>query len=76
MPRPRRRRVGVSGLDDLRQNREALALFILQGQRAVPVLSGVLLRSPSPIPGPRCLAAVGLGAIQGERVVSPPVQSP
>lgn len=66
----------AAGLDDLSRNREALSLLILQGQRAVPALAEALLRSPSPIPEPRCLAAEGLGAIQGERVVSPPIQSP
>jgi HEAT repeat protein len=60
----------AAGLDDLSRNREALALLILQGQRAVPVLAEVLLGPPSSIPEPRCLAAEGLGAIGGEAAVS------
>lgn len=66
----------AAGLDDLSRNREALTLLVLQGQRAVPVLAEVLLGPPSSIPDARCLAAEGPGAIQGERVVSPPIQSP
>jgi HEAT repeat protein len=56
-------------LDDLSRNREALTLLVLQGERAVPVLSQVLLGSPSSIPEPRCLAAEGLGTIGGEQSV-------
>ena len=57
-------------LGDLTRNREALALLILQGERAVPTLAGVLLGPPSSIPEPRCLAAEALGAIGGEEAVS------
>ncbi len=60
----------AAGLDDLSRNRETLALLVLQGQRAVPVLAGVLLGSPSSIPEPRSLAAEGLGAIGGDEAVS------
>jgi len=60
----------AAGLDDLSRNREALALLILQGQRAAPVLAEVLLGPPSSIPEPRCLAAEGLGAIGGAAAVS------
>ena len=60
----------AAGLDDLSRNREALALLILQGERAVPFLAEVLLGPPSPIPDARCLAAEGLGAIGGEAAVS------
>ena len=60
----------AAGLDDLTRNREALALLILKGPQAVPVLSKVLLGPPSPIPEPRCLAAEGLGAIGGEAAVT------
>ena len=61
-------------LDDLSRNREALALLILQGQRAVPVLADVLLGPPSSIPEPRRLAAEGLGAIGGEAAVGALIQ--
>jgi len=57
-------------LDDLSRNREALALLILQGHRAVPILAEVFLGLPSSIPEPRCLAAEGLGAIGGKEAVS------
>jgi len=57
-------------LDDLTRNQEALALLILKGQQAVPVLSRVLLGPPSSIPEPRCLAAEALGAIGGDEAVS------
>jgi HEAT repeat protein len=57
-------------LDDLSRNREALALLVLQGERAVPVLAEVLLGPPSSIPDARCLAAEGLGAVGGEAAVS------
>lgn len=60
----------AAGLDDLSRNREALALLILQGERAVPVLAEVLLGPPSPIPDARCLAAEGLGVLGGEAAVS------
>jgi HEAT repeat protein len=60
----------AAGLDDLSRNREALTLLILQGERAVPVLSQVLLGPPSSIPEPRCLAAEGLGTIGGEQAVT------
>jgi len=60
----------AAGLEDLTRNREALALLILKGPQAVPVLSQVLLGPPSPIPEPRCLAAEGLGAIGGEAAVT------
>jgi HEAT repeat protein len=60
----------AAGLDDLSRNREALALLILQGERAVPVLAQVLLGPPSSISEPRCLAAEGLGAIGGGEAVS------
>ena len=39
-------------LDDLTRNREALALLILKGPQAVPILSRVLLGPPSSIPEP------------------------
>jgi HEAT repeat protein len=60
----------AAGLDDLSRNREALVLLILQGERAVPVLAEVLMGPPSSIPGARCLAAEGLGAIGGEAAIS------
>ncbi|MFI5339521.1 MAG: HEAT repeat domain-containing protein, partial [Candidatus Methylomirabilales bacterium] len=60
----------AAGLDDLSRNREALALLILQGERAVPFLAEVLLGPPSSIPETRCLAAEGLGAIGGEAAIS------
>lgn len=60
----------AAGLDDLTRNREALALLILKGPEAVPVLAQLLLGPPSPIPEPRCLAAEGLGAIGGEAAVT------
>jgi HEAT repeat protein len=60
----------VAELGDLSRNREALFLIILQGERAVPALSEVLLGMPSSIPEPRCLAADALGAIGGEGAVS------
>jgi len=60
----------AAGLDDLSRNREALALLVLQGERAVPVLAEVLLGPPSSIPEPRCLAAEGLGTIGGQAAVS------
>jgi len=64
----------AAGLDDLSRNREALALLILQGERAVPVLAEVLLGPPSSIPETRCLAAEGLGVIGGEAAVSALIQ--
>ncbi len=60
----------AAGLDDLSRNREALALLILQGERAVPALARMLLGPPSSIPEARCLAAEGLGSIGGEAAVS------
>ena len=60
----------AAGLDDLSRNREALALLILQGERALPVLSEVILGPPSSIPDARCLAAEGLGTIGGQEAVS------
>ena len=60
----------AAGLDDLARNREALALLILHGEQAVPVLAEVLLGPPSSIPEARCLAAEGLGAVGGEAAVS------
>jgi hypothetical protein len=58
----------AAGLDDLARNREALALLILHGERAVPVLAEVLLGPPSSIPDARRLAAEGLGATGGARL--------
>jgi HEAT repeat protein len=60
----------AAGLGDLTRNREALALLILQGERAVPALTEILLSPASSIPEPRCLAAEALGAIGGEEAVS------
>jgi len=60
----------AAGLDDLSRNREALALLILQGQQAAPLLAEVLLGPPSSIPDARCLAAEALGAIGGEAAIS------
>jgi HEAT repeat protein len=59
----------AAGLGDLTRNREALALLILQGERAVPVLTEILLSPASSIPEPRCLAAEALGAIAGDDAV-------
>lgn len=64
----------AAGLDDLSRNREALALLVLQGERAVPVLAQVLLGPPSSIPDARCLAAEGLGAIGGKGAVGALIQ--
>jgi HEAT repeat protein len=64
----------VAMLGDLSRNREALPLIILQGERAVPALSDLLLGPPSSIPEPRCLAADALGAIGGEGAVSALIQ--
>ncbi len=61
-------------LDDLSRNQEALALLILQGEKAVPSLTRVLLGPPSSIPDARCLAAEGLGTIGGEAAVSALIQ--
>ena len=64
----------AAGLDDLSRNREMLALLVLQGEQAAPILTEVLLGPPSSIPDARCLAAEGLGAIRGEAAVSALIQ--